>query len=170
VSRSIPDPGFPGDDGAADPAVTAALAAYASGEGEYVEALAALRASRLLVPVVAIAGEVEVDADGLAHDKTTDMATVLLTRPDGRRGMLAFTGTASLAAWNGEARPVPVSASTAARSALQEQAVALVVDVGGPVRFPIEGEDLRALAAGWQLTRVGERSSKYWAWIRPATE
>ncbi len=121
------------------------------------------------MPVVAIAGEVEVDADGLAHDKTSDMAAVLLTRPDGRRGMLAFTGTASLAAWNGEARPVPVSASTAARSALQEQAVALVVDVAGPVRFPIEGEDLRALAAGWQLTRVGERI-RYWAWIRPATE
>ena len=119
MSRSIPDFGFTGDDGAADPAVTAALAAYASGEGEYVEALAALRASRLLVPVVAIAGEVGLDADGLAHDKTSDMATVLLTRPDGRRGMLAFTGTASLAAWNPEARLVPVSTLTAAQAAVQ---------------------------------------------------
>ncbi len=122
MSRSIPDPGFPGDDGAADPAVTAALTAYASGEGEYVEVLDALRASRLLVPVVAIAGDVEVDDAGLAHDKTSDMATVLLTRPDGRRGLLAFTGTASLTAWNAEARPVPVSAPTAAASALHEQA------------------------------------------------
>ena len=166
MSRSIPDPGFPDDEGAADPTVAEALAAYASGAGGYVDALAALQAGRLLVPVVAVLGEVEVDAAGLAHDKSSDMAAVLLTRPDGRRGLLAFTSTASLAAWDAEARPVPVATATAALAALQEQADALVVDVAGPVRFPIEGEDLRGLAAGWRLTRVGERS----AWIRPASE
>jgi hypothetical protein len=166
VSRSIPDPGFAGDDGSADPALTAALAAYSSGEGEYAAVLAPLTTARLVVPVVAIAGEVEVDEAGLAHDKTSDMAAVLMTRPDGRRGLLAFTGTATLAAWDPAARPVPVSATTAARAALQEQADALVVDVGGPVRFVVQGEDLRALAAGWTLTSVGGRS----AWIRPATE
>jgi hypothetical protein len=128
--------------------------------------LAPLTTARLVVPVVAIAGEVEVDEAGLAHDKTSDMAAVLMTRPDGRRGLLAFTGTATLAAWDPAARPVPVSATTAARAALQEQADALVVDVGGPVRFVVQGEDLRALAAGWTLTSVGGRS----AWIRPATE
>ncbi len=118
------------------------------------------------MPVVAVLGEVEVDADGLAHDKTSDMAAVLLTRPDGRRGLLAFTSADALTAWNPDARPVPVHTATAAQAALQEQAHALVVDVAGPVRFPIEGEDLRGLAAGWRLTRVGERS----AWIRPAPE
>ena len=166
MSRPIPDPGFPDDDGTAEPAVTAALAAYASGVGTYVDALAALQAGRVLVPVVAVLGEVEVDDAGLAHDKTSDMAAVLLSRPDGRRGLLAFTSAATLAAWNPEARPVPVGTPTAARAALQEQAQALVVDVAGPARFAIEGEDLRGLAEGWRLTRVGERS----AWIRPATE
>ena len=166
MSRSIPDPGFAGDDGSADPALTAALAAYSSGEGEYAAALAVLATARLVVPVVAIAGEVEVDEAGLAHDKTSDMAAVLLARPDGRRGMLAFTGTATLAAWDPTARPVPVTAVTAAQATVQEEADALVVDVGGPVRFVVQGEDLRALAAGWALTRVGGRS----AWIRPAAE
>ncbi|MEJ7794157.1 MAG: SseB family protein [Nocardioides sp.] len=166
MSRSIPDPGFPDDDGGADPAVTAALAAYASGAGAYVEALAALQISRLLVPVVAVLGEVEVDAAGLAHDKSSDMAAVLLTRPDGRRALLAFTSTETLTVWNADARPVPVATATAAQAALQEHADALVVDVAGPVRFAIEGEDLRGLAVGWCLTRVGERS----AWIRPASE
>ncbi len=165
MSRSIPDPGFPDDDGAAQPAVTAALAAYDAG-GSYADALGALLGARLLVPVVAVADEVEVDAAGLAHDKTSDMAAVLLARPDGRRGLLAFTGTGALAAWDAGARPVPVSARTAAQAAVQEQADALVVDVAGPVRFVVEGDDLRGLAAGWRLTRVGERS----AWIRPATE
>ena len=166
MSRSIPDPGFADDDGAADPALTAALAAYAAGTGEYVDVLATLQGGRVLVPVVAVLGEVEVDADGLAHDKTSDMAAVLLARPDGRRGLLAFTSADALTAWNPDARPVPVATTTAAQAALQEQAHALVVDVAGPVRFPIEGEDLRGLAAGWRLTRVGDRS----AWIRPAPE
>lgn len=166
MSRSIPDPGFADDDGTADPAVAAALAAYHAGTTEYVAVLAALQASRLLVPVVAVLGEMEVGEDGLARDKTSDMAAVLIARPDGRRGLLAFTSAATLAAWNPEARPVPVATATAAQAALQEGADALVVDIAGPVRFPVEGEDLQGLAAGWRLTRVGERT----AWIRPAPE
>lgn len=159
--RDIPDPGFAGDAGTADPAVAATLAAYAADEGRYAEALAALQASRLLVPVVAVLGEVEHDREGLAHDKTSDMATVLLTGNDGRQALLAFTGTGSLARWDPQARPVPVTAAVAARSAVQEGAAALLVDVAGPASFVVEGEDLVRLAAGWVLGRVGEG----WAWI-----
>ncbi|MGZ5399253.1 MAG: SseB family protein [Nocardioides sp.] len=174
MSRSIPDPGFRDDDGTAEPAVTAALSAYDSGSGAYVDALAALQVGRLLVPVVAVSGQgggelevdPEVDPAASSHEKTSDMAAVLLTRPDGRVGLLAFTSAAALAAWNSAARPVPVATPTAARAALQEQAGALVVDVAGPVRFAIEGDDLLRLAEGWRLMRVGERV----AWIRPASE
>ena len=162
----IPDPGFAGDDGTADAALTAALTAYDAGEGDRAGVLGGLGSARLLVPVVAVLGEMEVDEHGLAHDKSSDMATVLMTRPDGRRGLLAFTSTASLAGWNAEARPVPAAASTAAQAAIQEGADALVLDVAGPVRFAIGGEDLRAVAAGWRLTRVGDQA----AWIRPASE
>ena len=45
----------------------------------------------------------------------------------------------------------------AARSALQDGAAALVVDVAGPVRFVVEGDDLRGLAEGWTLARVAGR-------------
>ncbi len=162
----ILDPGFAGDDGSADPALEAALAAYESGTGDRAGVLATLASARLVVPVVAVVGSVEYDDAGLAHDKTSDMAAVLLTRPDGRRGLLAFTSTERLATWDSEARPVPVTASTAARAALQEQADALLLDVAGPVRYALEGEDLHAVAAGWRLARVGDRS----AWIRPAPE
>ncbi|MET1059684.1 MAG: SseB family protein [Nocardioides sp.] len=137
---------FPDDTGEPPAEVAAALAAYAAGTGTYAGVLAALRPSRLLVPVVALLGEVEHDEHGLAHDKSSDMAAVLLTGADGRMALLAFTGTATLAGWNPDARPVAVPAAVAARAAVQEQAAALVVDVGGPVPFVVEGEHLRSLA------------------------
>jgi hypothetical protein len=164
--RAIPDPGFPGDSGEVAPALAAALAAYAGGTGSHVDALSAVRGARLLVPVVAVLGEVETDERGLAHDKTSDMATVLLRGTDGRMALLAFTGTEALRAWDPEARPVPVTARTAAQAALQDDAAAIVVDVAGPATFVVEGEDLQGLAHGWALARVGGRT----AWVAPEAE
>lgn len=164
--RVIPDSGFSGDDGAVPPGVAAALAAHDRGEATYAATLAVLQRARVLVPVVAVAGEVEVDEQGLARDKSSDMATVLLTGRDGRTALLAFTGTGPLRAWDPRARPVPVATALAARSATQEGADALVIDVAGPVRFVIEGEDLTAVAAGWTLARVGDRT----AWIGPPAQ
>jgi hypothetical protein len=154
---------YPDDTGEATPVLAAALAGYAEDEARYADVLAALGASRLLVPVVAVLGEVEVDDDGLARDKSSDMATVLLRGADGRTALLAFSSTETLAAWNPEGRPVPVPTRTAALSALQEGAEALLVDVAGPVTVAVEGEDLSALAAGWRLARLGERVG----WVAP---
>ena len=164
--RVIPDSAFGGDDGSVAHTVAAALTAYDAGEAPYAETLAVLQQARLLVPVVAIAGDVELDDQGLAHDKTSDMATVLLTGRDGRKALLAFTGTGPLHAWDPKARPVPVDTALAARSAAQDGAEALVIDVAGPTKFVIEGDDLAAVAAGWILAKVGERT----AWIRPPAE
>ena len=103
------------------------------------------------VPVMAVLGEVEHDEQGLAHDKTSDMATVLLRGRDGRMALLAFTSSAALQAWNPEARPVPVTAAQAAQAAVHDDAAAMVVDVAGPVLFVVEGADLRSLAEGYTL-------------------
>jgi len=165
-SRVIPDPGFAGDDGSAPIALAAALVGWQRDPSTYPEALAALQRCRLLVPVVAILGEVEHDAAGLASEKDSDMATVLIRGADGRLALLAFTGSAELASWDPQARPVPVSAQVAAQSALQEDAAALVVDLAGPVRFVVEADDLRGLAEGWMLARVAGGV----AWIRPGQE
>ncbi|WP_435741290.1 SseB family protein [Nocardioides sp. SYSU DS0663] len=164
--RRLLGPGFPDDTGEPPAALVAATTSYAADARRYPEVLGALTACRLLVPVVAVLGEVELDEQGLARDKSSDMAAVLLTGADGRRALLAFSGTAAMAAWDPAARPVPVPAQLAAQAAVQEGAAALLVDVAGPVRVVVEGEDLRALAAGWTLARVGERS----AWIRPTEE
>ena len=163
--RTIPDPGYAGDDGSAPDEVTAALAAYdlEPGPAGHLAALAVLQHARLLVPVVAVLGEVEHDERGLAHDKSSDMATVLMRGRDGRMALLAFTGADRLHRWNPEGRPVPVSAATAARAAVQDGAEALLVDVAGPVTFVVEGDDLRALADGFSLAELAGRH----AWVKP---
>lgn len=160
--RTIPDPGFAGDTGGTDPELASALATYASDpDGLHHQTLAVLQRARLLVPVVAMLGDVEHDEQGLAHDKSSDMATVLMRGRDGRLALLAFTGTQSLQAWNPDARPVPVTTAQAAQAALHDDAVAMVVDVAGPVMFVVEEADLHALAEGYALVEIDGRHA--WA-------
>jgi hypothetical protein len=164
--RNIPDPGFAGDAGQAAPELASALSAYdADPERLHRQTLVVLQTARLLVPVVAVLGEVEHDEHGLAHDKTSDMAAVLMRGQDGRLGLLAFTGTEALRAWNPEARPVPVTAAQAAQAAVQDDASALVLDVAGPVRFVVEGDDLRSLAEGYTLVEL----DGHYAWAKPSS-
>ena len=163
--REIPDPGFRDDAGSAAPDVVDALRAYdASPDDLHDATLAVLQHHRLLVPVVAVLGEVAYDEQGLAHDKTSDMATVLMRGRDGRTALLAFTCTGSLQRWDPGARPVPVEVAKAAAAAVQDGAEALLVDVAGPVTFVVEGEDLRELAQGSVLVRVSGR----YGWGTPA--
>ncbi|MFE7325989.1 SseB family protein [Streptomyces sp. NPDC057565] len=61
--KNIPDPGYSDDDGTADPALTAALAAWAEDRTAVGPVLEALKGARLLVPVVAVLGEVEEDEE-----------------------------------------------------------------------------------------------------------
>ena len=126
---------MPDDTGAADPGLTAALAAYAADPAREPEVLAALAEARLLVPVVAELGEAESGPDGLTHDKSSDMQAVLVRGTDGRMALLAFTGLEAMQRWDPDARPVPVPARTAALAAMQDGAEALLIDLAGPVRY-----------------------------------
>lgn len=171
--RTISDPGFGDDDGSADPGLRATLAGYAD-DLRPAPVLAALTGARLLVPVKAVpvkavpmqavpmqavpmtAAPDEAAAGDTGHvvAKSSDMAAVLMTGRDGRQALLAFTGTAALAAWDASARPVPVAAQLAATAACQEGASALLIDVAGPVRFVVQGDDLLRMAAGDALVEV----------------
>ncbi|MDQ3616870.1 MAG: SseB family protein [Actinomycetota bacterium] len=160
--RNVPDPGFAGDVGEADPQLSAALASYATDPvGGHISTLAVLQGRRLLVPVMAVLGEEAYDERGLVRDKTSDMATVLMQGQDGRLAQLAFTSTASMRAWNPEARPVPVTGTLVAQAALHNTASAVVVDVAGPVVFVVEEAELRFLADGYTL--VETEGSRRWA-------
>lgn len=166
LERTIPDPGFVDDAGAADPELCQVLSDHRGGTATSGSVLAHLQDARLLVPVVAVLGEVELDAQGLAHDKSSDMAAVLIRAADGSTGLLAFTCLESMARWDPQARPVPVTAATAAIAAVQDGAEALLVDLAGPASYVVDGEDLTRLAAGWRLVAVGSGHG----WIGPSPE
>jgi hypothetical protein len=151
ANKNIPDPGFSDDDGSADPALSAALAAWAEDRTAVAPVLEALRGARLLVPVVAVLGEVEEDANGLRREKTSDMAVPTLRAGD-RTALPAFTSTASLARWDPQARPVAVPLHQALRAAAHEKADTVVLDLAGPVAFEVTGSALLALAEGRTTT------------------
>ncbi len=142
---------FRGDDGATDPGVAAALAAYSAGEGSEHAALTALSAARLLVPVVAVATDLPSAGarDGHATDSGSEMVLPTLIGRDGRPAVLAFTCLDALVRWRPQARPVPAEADRVWRAAMAD-GCAVIVDVAGPVPLAIEGARLAALAAGRQ--------------------
>ncbi|MBB6172472.1 hypothetical protein HNR23_002532 [Nocardiopsis mwathae] len=137
---------FRDDDGSADPQVTERLEAYSRGDIGDRQVLAALGPSRVLVPVVAVPTEVEEGEDGLKRDKKSEVAVPLMIGKDGRRGVLAFTSVDAVRRWREDARPVPVSAIEACKSAIDEGADALVIDVAGPITYAVQGRFLTILA------------------------
>jgi hypothetical protein len=142
---------FRDDDGAADPRVTAALAAYHAGQGSERDALVALSAARLLVPVIAVLA----DGSAVEGDKNSEMVLPTLIGQDGRPAVLAFTGLDPLARWRPNARPVPAEADRVWRAAATD-GCAVVIDVAGPVPLAVEGTRLAALAAGQPVPAVHE--------------
>ncbi|MFF3955807.1 SseB family protein [Streptomyces sp. NPDC001890] len=147
AQKNIPDPGYSDDDGTADPALASALAAWAEDRKAVGPVLEALKGARLLVPVVAVLGEVEEDENGLRREKTSDMAVPTLQAGD-RRALPAFTSTDTLARWDPQARPVAVPLHQALQAAAHEKADTVVLDLAGPVAFELTGSALLALAEG----------------------
>lgn len=160
AGRHLTSTGFDGDTGGADPELLAVLsersapttaddpAAPADPEASSdleVRLVELVATARLLVPVVAVAGET-VEVDGLVSDATSDMAAVTLVAPDGHRALPAFTSLQSLADWDAAARPVPVSAQRAAQAAVQEGCHEIVLDLGAPHTAVLRGSMVWALA------------------------
>ncbi|MFG3103858.1 SseB family protein [Streptomyces sp. NPDC048182] len=147
ANKNIPDSGYSDDDGSADPRLGAALAAWDADRTALAPVLEALKDARLLVPVVAVLGEVEEDENGLRREKSSDMAVPTL-KAGGRVALPAFTSTAALARWDPAARPVAVPLRQALEAAAHEKADTLVLDLAGPVPFELTGPALLALAEG----------------------
>jgi hypothetical protein len=146
--RPVPDPGFAGDEGRADPGLLAALEVYADGRGDDAAVMAALATARLLVPMTALPAVPEIDPAGSAGDKVVEMALPVMIGTDGRRALPAFTSLATLAAWDPQARPVPVETRRAALGALQEDCAFLVLDPAGPVTWVADRAQVELLAVG----------------------
>ena len=147
ANKNIPGSPFSDDDGLADPRLSAALAAWAADRAAQGPVLEALKNARLLVPVVAVLGEVEEDEHGLRREKTSDMAVPTL-KAGPRTALPAFTSTESLARWDPAARPVAVRLHQALQAAAHEKADTIVLDLAGPVPYELTGAALLALAEG----------------------
>lgn len=145
--RQLGGTGFDGDTGAADPALLEAIRNQdTTGERPL---LAAIATARWLVPIVATAAQTTTAAGtGTTAEKSTEMAAVTLTAPDGQRALPIFSGTDALHQWDPSARPVPVTAARAAQAAVQERCQVLVIDPRSAHERALRPSMLWALAMG----------------------
>lgn len=135
------------DDGSADPTLLRALTAFHAGTGSRAEVIDALAAARLLVPLLAEAGEVGVTPDGRRVDKTQELSLVTVEGPGGRTVLPAFTSVDTMRVWNATARPIPSEARLIALAAGADGS-AVVIDPMSPTEFALRRPALAALALG----------------------
>jgi len=148
AGRSFTPNAAAGDDGSADPALIAALSGFRAGTVAPEDVVEAFRAARLLVPLLAHAGEVGTAPDGHLVDKTQELSIVTVAGPDGRRVLPAFTSVGTLSAWDAQARPVPAAGPRIALAAASEQTELIVIDPTSPTEFVLRRPAVYALATG----------------------
>lgn len=138
------DTAYAGDDGREPDGWSAAVAALAAGERPLAEVVDALRGQRLLVPLLAAAGETGVDERGRTIDKTQELSIVTVQGPDGAPVLPMFASVQAMQAWDARARPVPTSVQRAAAAALDGPA-RIVVDPGSDAELVLTRTMLEAL-------------------------
>lgn len=140
------DTAYAGDDGSAPPAFVAAATGLRDGSASIVAVVDALRGSRLLVPLVAEAGDTAT-IEGRTVDKSQELSIVAVAGPDGA-AILPMTSSAdAMRAWRPDARPVPASIERCAAAAL-EDAGRIVIDPGSPTQVVLRRSALVALLTG----------------------
>ncbi|MFV0433017.1 MAG: SseB family protein [Leucobacter sp.] len=133
------------------------LAALATAHGD---AILALSRVRVLIPLVAEAGDTGLTPEGRVVEKSQELSIVTVAAPDGRRVMPVFSSVEAMRSWNAEARPIPVPGPQAALAAAQEETDLIIVDPGtASQEFGVRRTQLEAMA-------LGERAIP--AWIDPA--
>lgn len=137
-----------GDLGEPDEGVRAAIAGATTREG-YLDAVVAMCASRLIMPVMAPGSSVAGEPTGV-HES----GAVLLTNRAGSTALLAFTGGDSMRDWDARARPVPGTLDDLAATVQEAGAQALLIDVAGPAPLVIGPDLVGPLSQGRRLVRL----------------
>src|SRR6478736_4650724 len=140
------------DDGSAPERVIEAIRRLRADELGIAEVVAALHPERLLVPLIAEAGDEGVGPYGQKVDKTQELSIVTVAGPDGRAVLPAFTSVDAMRTWNPQARPIPIQASRIALAAAGEGTPLIVVDPGSDTQTVVRGPAFRALATGEDWT------------------
>lgn len=156
---------FAGDDGSTPVEYREAVQRLrAAGKGPasaladaHAEVLLVLSGSRVLIPLLAEAGDTGTTPEGRTVDKSQELSIVTVSAPDGRRVMPVFTSVDTMRIWNPEARPIPVPGPQAALAAAQEVTDLIIVDAASPeLEFGVRRTELEAVA-------TGERATPSWA-------
>lgn len=134
------------DDGSASPVLLEAIRRFRAREVGEVEVVDAIRDARLLVPLIAEAGETGTTPDGRTVDKSQELSLVTVAGPDGRAVQPAFTSVDTMSAWNATARPVPVAGPRVALATVGEGTELVVVDPTADTEFVLRRPALWALS------------------------
>lgn len=106
-----------------------------------------LRQLRLLVPLIAEAGDYGITPEGKTVEKTQELSIVTVAAADGRNTLPLFSSVAAMQAWNPKARPIPVPAPQAVVAAAQENAALIIIDPATPLsQFGIRHPQFAAVA------------------------
>lgn len=115
----------------------------------HAEVIVALSQSRLLIPLVAEAGDLGQTPEGKTVEKTQELSIVTVASPDGRRVMPVFTSVERMRHWNAEARPIPVPGPQVAIAAAQEITDLLIVDAAtADAEFGVRRPAFEGMALG----------------------
>jgi SseB protein N-terminal domain len=146
------------DDGSAPPKLLEALKRFRSRELGEAEVVDEVRASRLLIPLVAELGASETSSSGHLVDKSQELSIVTVIGPDGRSVLPAFTSVAAMTQWNPSARPIPADGPRVALAAASEGTDLVVLDPTSETEFAIRRPALWALAQDgrWQPSYLDE--------------
>ncbi len=145
---------FDGDDGSCPEGLAAALALWVKGSsGEAMGAVIdALRSDRVLVPLLAEAGEFGLTDEGKVVDKTQELSIVSVEGPDGKPVAVAFSDVEAMAAWNKDARPIPVEAQKVAAWVLDDHMARIVINPGSATQCVVRRGGVIALLTGEPYT------------------
>ncbi|HEY1531476.1 MAG TPA: SseB family protein [Galbitalea sp.] len=147
-----------GDDGSAPAKLLEALKRFRSRELGEAEVVDEVRVSRLLIPLVAHAGNVGTTPNGHLVDKTQELSIITVAGPDGRSVLPAFTSVSAMSHWNPGARPIPADGVRVALAAAGEGTDLVVLDATNDTEFAIRRPALWAMAQNepWQPSYADE--------------
>ena len=149
---------FVGDDGSAPPVLQRALSNWqehkdAAGLAGVVEAL---RGQRLLVPLLAEAGDIGYTPEGKKVEKTQELSIAHVAGPDGQPVGVAFSDVASLTTWRADARPIPLESEKVLAWVLDEHMTRLVLNPSTATQCVLRRGPLVAFLRGKRWTAPWE--------------
>ena len=150
--RELEENRFAGDDGSAPEEFLKVISGFRAGELRQKAVVDVLRASRLLVPLLAQLGESDIGANGLKVDKSAELSIVTVKSPDDQDALVVFTSVAAMQLWNPSARPVPTDAIRVCLAAASQLSTRVVIDPGSETQFVIRRPAIARIAQSldWQ--------------------